>query len=87
MALAFLMFCAMALSGCLLVACQAAYADPVKGGLMLAPGKPAGIAVARSLSNHAVFVGLSIGLTALVVLIPASGTTTATATSTTATGD
>jgi hypothetical protein len=54
---------------------------------MLAPGKPAGIAVARSLSNHAVFVGLSIGLTALVVLIPASGTTTATATSTTATGD
>ena len=82
------MFRAVALSACLLLACQCAFANSAEGGLMLAPGKPAGVAVARSISDHAVFVGLSIILVGVALLIPTSGTTTATSsTATTATGN
>jgi hypothetical protein len=77
------MFRAMAILGCLVFAFQAAAAEQPKRGVMLSPGKPAGIALARSISDHAAFVGLSIVIVAAATLLP----TTATTTSTTGTGN
>jgi hypothetical protein len=77
-ALACAMFHAMVLSGCLVLAFQAASAEQPKRGVMLSPGKPAGIALARSFSDHAAFVGVSIVIVAAATLLPTSATTTAT---------
>jgi hypothetical protein len=72
------MFRAMVMLGCLVLAFQAASAEQPKRGVMLSPGKPAGIALARSISDHAAFVGLSIVIVAAATLLPTSTTTTST---------